>query len=180
MHGSELLQTLIGGVALLLWGVRMVRTGMTRAFSPALRKLIGKASSSRFAAFATGIGVTGVLQSSTATALLVSSFAGRGLIALTVALAIMLGADVGTTLVAQLFAFDIKGLWAVLLMAGVVAFNASDSDQSKAAGRIAIGLGLMLLALTVMAGVSSALRESETVKLVLRGLGGSLALTGQK
>lgn len=172
MHGSELLLTLVGGVALLLWGVRMVRTGMTRAFSPALRALIGKASTSRLSAFATGIGVTTVLQSSTATALLISSFAGRGLIALTVALAIMLGADVGTTLVAQLFAFDIKGLWAVLLMAGVIAFNASENDRSKAGGRIAIGLGLMLLALTVMAGVSEELRASETLKLVLRGLGG--------
>ena len=55
MHGSELLLTLVGGVALLLWGVRMVRTGMTRAFSPALRALIAKASTSRLSAFATGI-----------------------------------------------------------------------------------------------------------------------------
>lgn len=172
MHASELLLTLLGGVALLLWGVRMVRTGMTRAFSPALRALIGKASSSRLSAFATGMGVTAVLQSSTATALLISSFAGRGLIALPIALAIMLGADVGTTLVAQIFAFDIKGLWAVFLMAGVIAFNASDDDRAKAGGRIAIGLGLMLLALTVMAGVSEALRASDTVKLVLRALGG--------
>ncbi len=172
MHASELLLTLLGGVALLLWGVRMVRTGMTRAFTPALRSVISKASSSRLSAFATGMGVTAVLQSSTATALLISSFAGRGLIALPIALAIMLGADVGTTLVAQVFAFDIKGLWAVLLMAGVIAFNASDDDRAKAGGRIAIGLGLMLLALTVMAGVSEALRASDTVKLVLRALGG--------
>ncbi len=167
MSGSELLLTLLGAVALLLWGVRMVRTGMTRAFGVALRAVINRASQSRLRAFAAGIGVTSVLQSATATALLLASFAGRGLITLPVALAIMLGADVGTTLVAQVFAFDIKWLWAIGLVIGVVLFNAASGDQAKAAGRICIGLGLMLLALTVISGVSTQLRGSDTIKTVL-------------
>ena len=169
--GGELLVTVLGAVALLMWGVRMVRTGMTRAFSPFLRTLMARAGRNRLTAFATGLGVTAVLQSSTATALLLASFAGRGLVVLPVALAIMLGADVGSTLVAQIFAFDIKGLWAVGLFAGVVLFNVSESDQSKNAGRIAIGLGLMLLALTLIGGVSSGMRESAAVNAVLRAIG---------
>jgi phosphate:Na+ symporter len=170
MSGSELLLTLFGAVALLLWGVRMVRTGMTRAFGGQLRRAIARANKDRLSAFGIGAIVTAVLQSATATALLLSSFAGQGLIALPVALAIMLGADVGTTLIAQVFAFDIKWLWAVGVIAGVIAFNASDSAQAKAAGRIAIGLGLMLLALSVIGGASAALRESAVLKTVLGAL----------
>src|SRR6185369_15405665 len=125
MHGLETILNVVGSVALLLWGVRMVRTGLTRAFGGALRRAIAACSRNRFSAFAGGIVVTGVLQSSTATALLLSSFAGRGLIPLPIALAVMLGADVGTTLAAQIFSFDIKWLWTLLVAAGVFAFMAS-------------------------------------------------------
>lgn len=170
MSGSELLLTLLGAVALLLWGVRMVRTGMTRAFGSELRRAIARVGTSKPRAFLTGIGVTTVLQSATATALLLASFAGQGLIALPVALALMLGADVGSTLVAQLFAFDIKWLWAVGVLGGVIAFNASENPQVRAAGRISIGLGLMLLALSMIGGVSGALRESPVIQTVLRAL----------
>ena len=95
MGGSELLLTLLGGVALLLWGVRMVRTGLTRTFGAALRSVLNHASRNRLIAFGSGVGVAGVLQSATATALLLASFAGRGLLTLPSALAIMLGAGVG-------------------------------------------------------------------------------------
>lgn len=171
MGGSELLLTLLGAVALLLWGVRMVRTGLTRTFGASLRTLLARASRGRLTAFAAGIGVTGVVQSSTATALLLASFAGRGLVTLPIAIAIMLGADVGTTLVAQIFAFDIKWLWAAGLFVGVILFSAARSDRTKSLGRIAIGLGLMLLALSVLAGVSEQMRESSVLKLVIGALG---------
>jgi phosphate:Na+ symporter len=171
MGGSELLLTLLGGVALLLWGVRMVRTGLTRTFGAALRSVLNHASRNRFVAFGSGIGVASVLQSATATALLLASFAGRGLLTLPIALAIMLGADVGTTLVAQVFAFDVKWLWAGFMIAGVVAFNASSRDRVKNIGRISIGLALMLLALSVLGSVSGALRGSPTVQTILNALG---------
>lgn len=171
MAGSELLLTLLGGVALLLWGVRMVRTGLTRAFGAPLRALLSRASRNRGTAFIAGVGAAGILQSATATALLLASFAGRGLVTLPVALAIMLGADVGTTLVAQIFAFDIKWLWSAAMIVGVVVFSISDSDRAKSIGRISIGLALVLLALTVLGTVSGALRESPTVAIVLSALG---------
>ena len=77
MHGVETVLNVLGSVALLLWGVRMVRTGLTRAFGAALRRAIAACSRNRFTAFLGGIAITGLLQSSTATSLLVSSFAGR-------------------------------------------------------------------------------------------------------
>ena len=176
MAGSELLLTLLGGVALLLWGVRMVRTGLTRAFGAPLRSVLNKASRSRLTAFGAGVGVAGILQSSTATALLLASFAGRGLVTLPVALAIMLGADVGTTLVAQIFAFDIKWLWTVAAIGGVVLFSAAQDDRIRNLGRIGIGLGLMLLALTVLGTVSGAMRDSPTVTALLTALGSEPAI----
>ena len=88
MHGVETVLNVLGSVALLLWGVRMVRTGLTRAFGAALRRAIAACSRNRFTAFLGGIAVTGLLQSSTATSLLVS-LSPRGLIPLSNALAIM-------------------------------------------------------------------------------------------
>ena len=90
MHGVDTVLNVVGSVALLLWGVRMVRTGLTRAFGATLRRAIAACSRNRFTAFAGGLGLTGLLQSSTATSLLVSSFAGRGLIPLDEALWLMI------------------------------------------------------------------------------------------
>jgi phosphate:Na+ symporter len=171
MEGSELLITVLGGVALLLWSVRMVRTGMMRAFGAPLRALLAKTSSSTTRAFAAGVGATGLLQSSTATALLVASFAGRRLIALPAALAIMLGADVGTALVAQVYSIDFKWVWAGLMFLGVVLFNASEDDRVRGSGRILIGFGLMLLGLTVIGHVAAELRDSKILHAVLASLG---------
>ena len=82
---------LMGGVALLLWGLHMVHSGILRAFGPDLRLLLAKALNNRFAAFAAGLGLTALLQSSTATALITTSFTSEGLVSLVPALAIMLG-----------------------------------------------------------------------------------------
>lgn len=170
MAGGHVLLTLLGSVALMLWGVRMVRTGMTRAFGPQLRTMLWQASQKRVTAFGTGIVVSAILQSSTATALLLASFAGRGLIPLAPALAIMLGADVGTTLVAQVFALDIKWLWSVALVLGYVLFSIGLTDKMKHIGRILMGLGMLLLALQTLGVVSLAIRESATLPTLIQAL----------
>ena len=151
MHGVETVLNVLGSVALLLWGVRMVRTGLTRAFGAALRRAIAACSRNRFTAFLGGIAVTGLLQSSTATSLLVSSFAGRGLIPLSIAFAVMLGADIGTTIAAQVLSFDLGWVSPLLIGAGVIAFLSSEQDKARHLGRVAIGLGLMLLSLKLLA-----------------------------
>src|ERR1700761_831537 len=112
--GSIVLLDLMGGVALLLWGLHMVLSGVLRAFGPDLRWLLGKALGNRFSAFAAGLGLTALLQSSTATALITSSFAAEGLLSLVAALAIMLGANVGTTLIVQLLSYNISAVAPVL------------------------------------------------------------------
>src|SRR6201991_1603028 len=148
--GSMVLLDLMGGVALLLWGLHMVHSGILRAFGPNLRQLLAKALSNRFTAFGAGLGLTALLQSSTATGLITSSFTAEGLVSLVPALAIMLGANVGTTLIVQVLSFNIAAVAPVLFIIGLVAFRNGPRSRIKDLGRVAIGLGLMLLALHIL------------------------------
>src|SRR4051812_21862805 len=170
MQGVATIMNVLGSVALLLWGVRMVRTGLTRAFGATLRRAIATCSRNRVTAFAGGIAVTGLLQSSTATSLLVSSFAARGLIPLSIALAVMLGADIGTTIAAQILSFDLGWVSPLLIGAGVIAFLSTELDKPRHLGRVAIGLGLMLLSLKLLAIATQPLRSSPAFMAVLHGL----------
>ena len=170
MHGVETVLNMLGSVTLLLWGVRMVRTGLTRAFGAALRRAIAACSRNRFTAFLGGIAITGLLQSSTATSLLVSSFAGRGLIPLSIAFAIMLGADIGTTIAAQILSFDLGWVSPLLIGTGVITFLSSESDKPRHLGRVAIGLGLMLLSLKLLALATQPLRNAPAFMALLQGL----------
>jgi phosphate:Na+ symporter len=167
-----ILLNLIGAIALLLWAMRMVRTGMTRAFGGTLRRILGNQLDNRFKAFLAGLGVTALLQSSTATCLMTASFAGRGLMVVAPALAVMLGADVGTTLVAQLFSLDVSWLSPVLILFGVVAFMAGRRRQTRDLGRLVVGLGLMLLALSLIVGNSQPIREAPLVVSLVSSLAG--------
>jgi len=148
--GTKVLLDLLGGVALLLWGLHMVHSGIVRAFGTRIRRILGLILQSRYRAFAAGVGVTAVLQSSTATALMLSSFAASGLVGLVPALAVMLGANVGTTLIVQLLSFDSSAFAPVLLIGGVAAFKRGSRTVVKDLGRVAIGLGLVLLSLHLL------------------------------
>ena len=129
--GSMVLLDLMGGVALLLWGLHMVHSGILRAFGPDLRSLLAKGLNNRFTAFAAGLGLTALLQSSTATALITSSFTSEGLVNLVPALAIMLGANVGTTLIVQILSFNIAAVAPVLFIFGLVAFRTDHVPGSR-------------------------------------------------
>ncbi|WP_193183203.1 Na/Pi cotransporter family protein [Nisaea sediminum] len=166
----DLLINILGGVALLLWGVRMVRTGVTRAFGSSIRRGIAAATRNRLSSFVTGLGVTTILQSSTATALIVSSFGSRKMVGVAAGLAIMLGADVGSTIVVQVLAFDVTWMSPVLLFVGVTTFLSSENSRRKAIARVLIGLGLMLLAIKLVMLASVPLREGPTMSMLLAPL----------
>jgi len=147
---SNVALDLAGGVALLLWGMHMVQTGIVRAFGADLRRYLRIALRNRLSAMLVGMGVTAVLQSSTATGLMVTAFSTSGAIALAPALAVMLGANIGTTLIVQLLSFDLTWVSPVLLVVGVAAFKRAGRTRSRDLGRVAIGLGLMLLSLHLL------------------------------
>jgi phosphate:Na+ symporter len=150
MTGTLVLLDLMGGVALLLWGLHMVQSGILRAFGSDLRRLLSKALASRYPAFLAGLGLTTALQSSTATALMTASFATQGLVGLVPALAILLGANVGTTLIVQILSFNVAAAAPALFVIGLVAFRSAPRSRVKDLGRVSIGLGLILLALHIL------------------------------
>lgn len=141
---------LAGYVALLLWGVHMVQSGVERALGSDLRRVLAVGLGTRAKAFASGLGVTAILQSSTATGLIVSGFAGAGMIDLVPALAAMLGANVGTTLIVQVLTFDIMAVVPLFFLGGLVLFRRAHTKRVHDLGRVAIGLGLVLVALDRM------------------------------
>ena len=174
--GSMVLLDLMGGVALLLWGLHMVHSGILRAFGPDLRRLLSKALNDRFSAFAAGLGLTALLQSSTATALITSSFAAEGLVALVPALAVMLGANVGTTLIVQVLSFNITEVAPVLFIIGLLAFRNGPRSRIKDLGRVSIGLGLMLLSLHILLDTLAPAENAPSVRVLMNAITGDPVL----
>jgi phosphate:Na+ symporter len=154
-------------VALLLWGLHMVQSGIMRAFGAELRRFLGRALRNRFRAFAFGLGVTTVLQSSTATALMTTSFTADGVVTLAAALAIMLGANVGTTLIVQVLSFDVSAISPILLLVGLVAFKHGTRTRARDLGRVSIGLGLMLLSLHILLGTLAPAENAPSMRALL-------------
>jgi phosphate:Na+ symporter len=171
MSGTLLLVELAGHVGLLLWGTHMVGTGVQRGFGNVLSRWLGRNLGSRFRAFFTGLGITALLQSSTATGLLATSFTATGVMALAPALAVMLGANVGTALLTQVLSFNMALVGPPLVLIGVLVFRWAAGGRAKNIGRIGIGLGLMLMAL---AGLLHTLGAIENTPL-LRPIVGALA-----
>jgi phosphate:Na+ symporter len=170
--GTIVLLDLMGGVALLLWGLHMVHSGIMRAFGPDLRRFIAKGLSNRFRAFGAGIGLTSLLQSSTATGLMTASFTADGVVGLVPALAIMLGANVGTTLIVQILSFNIAAIAPVLFVLGLLAFRGGARTRIKDLGRVAIGLGLMLLALHILIDSLAPAENAPAVRALFRSITG--------
>jgi phosphate:Na+ symporter len=168
VYGTLTLLDLAGAVALLLWGVHMVQSGVQRAFGSEFRRILSRGFRGRLQAFAAGLGVTAVLQSSTATCLMVTSFAAGGFVALVPALAAMLGANVGTTLIVQVLSFDVSPLSPLLLLVGVVAFRAG-ATRTRDLGRVAIGLGLMLIALSRLLEVVTRYEDILSLRILMAG-----------
>ena len=149
-NNHVILLDLLGGIALLLWGMHMVESGIMRAYGTDLRRFLATALRNRRRAFLLGLGITTVLQSSTATALMVSSFTATGLMSLASALAVMLGANVGTTIIVQILSWDVTVVAPLLIAIGVFAFKRGERTRVRDLGRVIIGLGLMLLSLHIL------------------------------
>ncbi len=170
------LLNLLAAVSLLVWGTYLVRTGILRVFGANLRSILARSIGSRPTAALAGLGVTALVQSSTATALIVASFAAQGLVTLPLALAVMLGADVGTSLMVVVFSLDLSWLSPLFIFTGVVLFISVKDRPVGRFGRILIGLGLMLLALRLVAQSTEIIVQSPAVKALLQSLASDLLL----
>ncbi|MCI5060291.1 MAG: Na/Pi cotransporter family protein [Alphaproteobacteria bacterium] len=148
----------------------LLRMGVTYGFGAALRRVLAASTSNRIKSFFSGMGITALLQSSTATVLIVSGFAAQGMVKSSAGLGMVLGADVGTTLVAQLFSLNLAFLIPVMMILGYVFFGFKGQGKFKNTGRILIGAALMLLALGWIREVTEPLKESELLLQILNVL----------
>ena len=164
------LLNLLAAIALLVWGTHIVRTGVLRVFGEGLRGVLARSFSNRFTAALAGVGVTSLVQSSTATCLIVASFVGSGIVGTAAALAVMLGADVGTALMTLVFSFDLSWLSPLLIFVGVVLFISNQNGTGGRVGRVLIGLGLITLALQLIVGATKPLTASPAVRALLVAL----------
>lgn len=170
------LLNLFAAIALLVWGTQQVRTGILRVFGANLRRVLARSVSNRLTAVMSGIGVTALVQSSTATSLIVSAFVGQGLMNLSSALAVMRGADIGTSLMVVAFSRDLSWLSPLFIFVGVILFIARQSTTVGRVGKVLIGLGLMLLALRLVTESANVLIQAPAVKTMLGTLGSDLGL----
>ncbi len=149
----------------------MIKLGVTRAYATSLQKIIANSTDKRLKAFAAGLGVTTILQSSTATTMICASFASKGMIGLAASLAVIIGADIGTTLVAQILTFDLSWLTPLLLVVGVAAHHKYEhTGRGRHIARAIIGLGLVLLSLSLIKQSASPLGQSEILPIILQPL----------
>ncbi len=167
MSPVGILLQIIGGVCLLLWGVGMVSRGLNRAFGTALRRIISNSTSNRFKALLIGAFVAALLQSSTAAVLVVSSFAARNVITIAAATAVGLGANVGTTLAAQLMSLNLAWLIPVLLISGYIINKALAESLYKYIGHALVGIGLALLALNMITSAAAPLQQSNVLRALI-------------
>lgn len=167
---------LLSAVALLVWGTHIVRTGIMRVYGANLRSVLSRSVEKKPFAFCAGIGVTALVQSSNATTMLVTSFVAQDLVALTPALVIVLGADVGTALMARILTFDLSWLSPLLIFLGVIFFLSRKQTRAGQLGRVAIGLGLILLALELIVSAVTPMMQGSSVKVIFASLTGDIML----
>jgi phosphate:Na+ symporter len=167
---------LMSALALLVWGTHIVRTDVLRVYGAQLRRILSTSIRKRWLAFSAGVGVTSLVQSSNATAVIVCSFVAQGLVGLTPALAIMLGADVGTALMTGVLSFDLSWLSPLLIFGGVVVYLSRRHTAAGRLGRAVIGLGLILLALELISAATQPMMHAAGIKVLFSSLTGDVLL----
>ena len=172
----QTLLNLLAAIALLVWGTHIVRTGVLRVYGASLRQILRRNVGNRGTGFVAGVAVTGLLQSSTATALLASSFVSQGLIGTAAALAVMLGADVGTALMVQVFSLNLAWLAPLLIVGGVIVYLSKKNERAGQIGKIALGLGVMILALQLIGQATVPLTKAAGVRVLFAQISGDLLL----
>ena len=146
---SESTFVLLGGAALLIYGIRLVGDGLQRAAGARLRHLLSTLTGNRVTGLAVGAVVTALLQSSSATTVMLVGFASAGLLSLRQTIGVILGADVGTTVTVQLLAFNILNYSLLIVFAGWLLFSLAHGDL-RYIGQAIFGLGLLFLAMKLL------------------------------
>jgi len=170
----QILISIAGAAALLIWAVRLVRTGVERGFATPMRVWLRHSAKNRLLAAGTGMGAAILLQSATAVAVLISNFVAKGSLTTAVGLAILLGADVGSAIVTQLLMVRQPILIPLLILIGVVVFLRGEGSSTRQIGRILIGLALIFVSLDMIRSATEPMIANPGTQSVMGYLGRDL------
>lgn len=165
---------LVGGLGLFLYGMKLMSDGLEKAAGARLRKILEFFTKNKFSGMLVGIFFTAIIQSSSASTVMVVSFVNAGLMNLYQAAGIIFGANIGTTVTSQLVAFDLSEIAPLFLMAGVVMIMFMKSPTIKKFGEVVLGFGILFTGLTTMSSSMSVLKDSPTIVSILSGLNNPL------
>jgi len=160
----RIISGVIGGLGLFIFGMYLLSDSLKRLSLGLLKAMLDKVTAGRFKSAVMGAFVTAVIQSSSATSVIVIGFLNAGFIPLLGALAIMIGANVGTTVTAQLIAFKFTAVAPLFVFIGAVTFLAAKKDKHKNKGRALLGFGLLFLGLAMMSSSVKPLADNEMIK----------------
>ncbi len=162
-----LILSLFGGLALFLYGMRMMSDGLEAAAGNKMKKILEKLTANRFLGVLAGALITAVIQSSSATTVMVVGFVNSGLMTIRQAVWIIMGANIGTTITGQLIAIDVGVLAPLLAFLGVAMIVFLKKEKLHHFGSIIAGLGILFIGMDMMSASMHPLRESETfIKLI--------------
>ena len=152
---------LLGGLALFLYGMQMMSTGLEAAAGNRMKSILEKLTSNRVKGVLVGAAITAVIQSSSATTVMVVGFVNSGLMTLKQAVWVIMGANIGTTITGQLIALDIGAIAPLFAIAGVGAIMFIKSEMVHHISSIFAGLGILFMGMDMMGAAMSPLKESE-------------------
>lgn len=153
--------SLLGGLALFLYGMQMMSNGLEAAAGNRMKQILEKLTANRFLGVLVGAGITAVIQSSSATTVMVVGFVNSGMMTLRQAVWIIMGANIGTTITGQLIALDIGEVAPLLAFAGVALIMFTKKKKVHHIGLIVAGLGVLFIGMGMMSSSMMPLRESE-------------------
>ena len=153
--------SLLGGLALFLYGMQMMSNGLEAAAGNRMKKILEKLTSNRFLGVLVGAGITAVIQSSSATTVMVVGFVNSGMMTLQQAVWIIMGANIGTTITGQLIALDIGVLAPLIAFIGVACIVFVKKEKVQYYGMIVAGLGVLFIGMDMMSAAMMPLRDSE-------------------
>ncbi len=163
--------TLLGGLGLFVYGMKLMGDGLENAAGDGLKKILEKVTSNPITAVLIGAAVTAVIQSSSATTVMVVGFVNAGLMNLTQAVGIIMGANIGTTITAQLVAFKLDEIAPLFVFIGAAIVMFAKGKKRKEIGNIILGFGILFTGMGIMSSSMEPLTNSEIFKEVLITIG---------
>lgn len=168
MKATDFLE-LLGGLALFLYGMQMMSSGLEAAAGNRMKKILERLTANRFLGVAVGAGITAVIQSSSATTVMVVGFVNSGMMSLSQAVWIIMGANIGTTITGQLIALDVGALAPLFAFLGVAAVVFVKNPKLQHIGEILAGLGVLFIGMDMMSAAMMPLRDSPAfISLITR------------